>query len=206
MLVANFGLTGPTSPPRRTRSPSTSPSREPSTSPRRRAPAGKPLPPVTRQPLSPPSTSSHDPCELFSSDDALAATASSPTTRDAPGPPSHDTSSRSPSSPPTRHHLRSSSLLEAAHIAPRDATWQCKGDEGGLCFARRDQSARSWEDEPGPGYGVPCDGHDVREVCGGVVLASHEPEDTLGGATHEATIMRRHGSQQEEDAVVVARS
>ncbi|GAA5845601.1 hypothetical protein JCM9279_006045 [Rhodotorula babjevae] len=195
MLVANFGLTCPASPPRRTRSPSPSPSRESASSSRRRAPPLKPRSPSSRQPLSAASTSSHDPRELFPSDDALAATASSPTCV-APGPPSHDPSS---SSLTTRHHLRSASLLEAAHIYPREATWQCKGVDNGLCFSKPDESARSWEEEPGPSYGVPCTSHDVREVCGGVVRASPEPEDTLAAATHEATMMHRHASQQDRD-------
>jgi len=154
MLVANFGLAGPASPPRRTRSPSTSPGREPTSSSRRRPPPLKPRSPSPRAPSSTTSTSSHAPRELFPNDDALAATASSPTRRGAPGPPSQDTSPRPCSSPTTRHHLRSASLLEAAHIEPRDATWQCKGVEQGLCFATPDESARSWEDEPGPSYGA----------------------------------------------------
>jgi len=51
-----------------------------------------------------------------------------------------------------------------------------------------------------PSAGVPCASHDVREVCGGIVHASPEPEDTLGGATHEATMMHRHVSHEGDDA------
>ncbi|GAA5914441.1 hypothetical protein JCM8208_004455 [Rhodotorula glutinis] len=200
MLVANFGLTAPASPPRRTRSPSPSPSREaPPTSHRRRPLPLKLRSPSSREPLDMATTSPHDPRELFPSDDVLAA-ASSSRTSGAPGPPSQATSPRSPSSPTKRHHLRSASLLEAAHIEPRDAQWECKGVEEGLCFAKPDESARSWEDEPGPSYGVPCVSHDVREVCGGVVHASPEPEDTLAGATHEAKMTHRRGSDEEDDA------
>lgn len=51
-----------------------------------------------------------------------------------------------------------------------------------------------------PSTGVPCVSHDVREVCGGVVHASPEPEDTLAGATHETKMMHRRGSDEEDDA------
>ncbi|BGP37889.1 hypothetical protein JCM10450v2_001825 [Rhodotorula kratochvilovae] len=118
-----------------------------------------------------PSSPTHEMREVFPSDEVAAqlsaSPSSSPTSR-SEGSPSPLSARSDPTRP--RHHLRSSSLLEAAHIAPREATWQCLGEEaGGLQFA--DGAARSWEDEP-VDYGVPCPSKNVREVLESTVHAS----------------------------------
>lgn len=164
MLVANFGVVVSSSPPRNIRAPSSSPARQ---SPRSRSskPPGRPsqldlsAAPSSFKAGSERNTSSssptHDPHELFPSDAVVAAanvvspTSTSESRCPEVGGASRDDSASSSVRPAPRHHLRSSSLLEAAHIAPRDATWQCLGDDQGLCFAEPSEMERSWEDEDG---------------------------------------------------------
>ncbi|GAA6058163.1 hypothetical protein JCM3770_007035 [Rhodotorula araucariae] len=143
------------------------------------------------------SSPTHEARELFPSDEvaALCASPSSPTSRSEASPsPSASPSSAAADGTHTRHHLRSSSLLEAAHIAPREATWQCLGERsGGLQFA--DGVARSWEDEP-VDYGVPCPSNNVREVLESTVHAS-PPGVRLSCLPQDRPLVRRRTLQRD---------